>query len=85
MKELDVIRAWKDEEYRTTLTDAELLALPAHPSGIIELPESELGAVAGANTEDWSTIGCCQTIFLHCGLTIGWRTVGCCPTKIQEI
>jgi mersacidin/lichenicidin family type 2 lantibiotic len=42
-----IIRAWKDEAYRLSLTDAQRAQLPAHPAGLIELTEAELGAVAG--------------------------------------
>jgi mersacidin/lichenicidin family type 2 lantibiotic len=38
MSKLDIIRAWKDEDYRETLTDAEL---PEHPAGIVELDDEE--------------------------------------------
>ena len=42
MKRSDIIRAWKDTDYRATLTDEELAAIPEHPSGIVELPDNEL-------------------------------------------
>jgi len=37
MSRLNVIRAWKDAEYRLSLSDAEHAQLPAHPAGILEL------------------------------------------------
>jgi mersacidin/lichenicidin family type 2 lantibiotic len=42
-----VIRAWKDEEYRDSLTEAERALLPEHPAGQRELSEAELGQIAG--------------------------------------
>jgi mersacidin/lichenicidin family type 2 lantibiotic len=39
----NVIRAWKDEEYRMSLSQAELALLPEHPSGLIELSDEDLG------------------------------------------
>ena len=48
MSHLDVIRAWKDEEYRRSLSAAERAALPDHPAGLIELDDELLGQVAGA-------------------------------------
>ena len=87
MKESEIIRAWKDPEYRASLNEAELAALPAHPSGRIDLSDSELEGVAGgdvANTEALKTFGCCTTFFFRCGLTVGWMTLGCCPTEIAE-
>ena len=38
----DIIRAWKDEEYRLSLSDAERALLPDHPSGLITLTDAEL-------------------------------------------
>jgi mersacidin/lichenicidin family type 2 lantibiotic len=42
-----VIRAWKDEEYRASLSEAERALLPEHPSGLNELSEAELEQLAG--------------------------------------
>ena len=47
MSHVDIIRAWKDEEYRASLSAAELAELPAHPAGPIELDDTALDAVAG--------------------------------------
>jgi mersacidin/lichenicidin family type 2 lantibiotic len=44
---MDIIRAWKDEEYRNSLSEAERAALPENPAGLITLTDEELGAVAG--------------------------------------
>jgi len=47
MSHLDIIRAWKDEEYRLSLSTAERAALPDNPAGLIELTDADLGVVAG--------------------------------------
>jgi mersacidin/lichenicidin family type 2 lantibiotic len=47
----DVIRAWKDKEFRNGLSEAERAALPAHPSGITELDMPALSHVAAAYGE----------------------------------
>ena len=47
MCKLDVVRAWKDEEYRLGLSEAERSMLPANPAGLMEISDSELGAVGG--------------------------------------
>jgi mersacidin/lichenicidin family type 2 lantibiotic len=47
MKTIDIIRAWKDEAYRSGLTVAEQAALPANPVGSIDLTDAELNGVAG--------------------------------------
>jgi mersacidin/lichenicidin family type 2 lantibiotic len=41
----DIIRAWKDPNYRSGLNATDLARLPAHPAGAIELPEPTLHAV----------------------------------------
>ena len=60
MSKLDVIRAWKDVEYRSSLPGSELGALPANPAGMIDLSEVELSAVAGG-TEGVVYTGCVPT------------------------
>lgn len=48
MKEL-IVRAWKDPEYRRSLTVEQRSALPENPSGVpmTELEEAELSEIAG--------------------------------------
>ena len=40
-------RAWKDPEYRDTLSADEFAALPDHPSGWMELSDEDLATVSG--------------------------------------
>jgi mersacidin/lichenicidin family type 2 lantibiotic len=47
MSRQKIIRAWKDEEYRLGLSEAERALLPENPAGLIELTDAELGAIAG--------------------------------------
>jgi mersacidin/lichenicidin family type 2 lantibiotic len=47
MSKQNIIRAWKDEAYRRSLSDAERALLPENPAGLIELTDAELGAVTG--------------------------------------
>jgi mersacidin/lichenicidin family type 2 lantibiotic len=47
---MDIIRAWKDEEYRLSLSEAERALLPESPVGMIELTDEELDGASG---------GCC--------------------------
>jgi mersacidin/lichenicidin family type 2 lantibiotic len=49
MNRLDIVRAWKDEEYRNSLSKAELAALPENPAGLTELEAGDLGGAAGGN------------------------------------
>ena len=50
MKNIDIIRAWKDEEYRKTLSSEELAKLPANPAGLVDLDDDEMRAAAGGAT-----------------------------------
>ncbi len=43
----DIIRAWKDEEYRLNLSDAERALLPENPVGLIELADEDLDIALG--------------------------------------
>jgi mersacidin/lichenicidin family type 2 lantibiotic len=45
----DIVRAWKDEEYRTGLTDAQRASLPGNPAGLAEMSAADLENVAGGN------------------------------------
>lgn len=47
MSQENIIRAWKDENFRQQLSERERDLLPAHPAGLIELTDADLGAVAG--------------------------------------
>jgi mersacidin/lichenicidin family type 2 lantibiotic len=45
----DIIRAWKDPEYRYSLSAAERAMLPAHPAGPTELTAEQILAVSGGD------------------------------------
>jgi mersacidin/lichenicidin family type 2 lantibiotic len=47
MSDLNIIRAWKDAEYRQSLSPAERALLPEHPAGLIELSDADLNAAGG--------------------------------------
>jgi mersacidin/lichenicidin family type 2 lantibiotic len=90
MSTLDVIRAWKDEEYRASLRDFEIALLPAHPAGAVELPLDDLH-FAGANENLVSYPGICTclgicpfTIDILCGSTMEFFacTLLACPPWI---
>ncbi len=44
---MNIIRAWKDREYRESLSDEELALLPENPAGEIELNDDELTSIVG--------------------------------------
>lgn len=43
----DVVRAWKDENYRQNLSEEQRNLLPANPAGEAELADADLQAVYG--------------------------------------
>jgi mersacidin/lichenicidin family type 2 lantibiotic len=42
MPTTEIVKAWKDEEYRNTLSPDQRAQLPTHPSGLIEFDQPEL-------------------------------------------
>ena len=48
MSNHDIVRAWKDAEYRASLSDTAHAVLPRHPAGAIELDDAELTGAVGA-------------------------------------
>jgi mersacidin/lichenicidin family type 2 lantibiotic len=65
MSRHEIIRAWKDEEYRESLSQAQLVQLPEHPAGLIELTDDQLELVAGGATFRGGScallsFGCCD-------------------------
>lgn len=47
MENVDIIRAWKDEAYRQSLSPETLAQLPENPAGLIELTDVDLGFAVG--------------------------------------
>ncbi len=47
MSNFDIVRAWKDEAYRQSLSDAQRAALPQNPAGMVELSAADLDSVVG--------------------------------------
>jgi mersacidin/lichenicidin family type 2 lantibiotic len=62
-----IIRAWKDEDYWLSLSEAERAAIPDSPIGEIELSDDDLIGVAGG------------TCTCHCTNTCSSPTD--CPTS----
>jgi mersacidin/lichenicidin family type 2 lantibiotic len=46
---IDIVRAWKDESYRASLSPEEQALLPENPVGGLELSDVELETVHGAS------------------------------------
>ena len=47
MSKQSIIRAWKDENYRRSLSEAERAALPENPAGRVDLDELTAAELAG--------------------------------------
>jgi mersacidin/lichenicidin family type 2 lantibiotic len=68
MSNVDVVRAWKDAEYRRSLTEEQRALLPEHPAGLIELHDEEMKGVLGGTGAFCSphTHHVCNTLFGTC-------------------
>ncbi len=61
MSNLDIIRSWKDEDYRNSLSAEQLASMSESPVGLAELTEEELRDVAGglfASTKNLNRTRC---------------------------
>lgn len=45
-----IIRAWKDDAFRQSLSPEQQASLPAHPAGLVELNDEALADAAGGLT-----------------------------------
>ena len=70
MSKLDIIRAWKDDEYRESLSATERLRLPLNPAGVIELTDNEINNVEGG-TITFDPI-MCGSMITACSYDIQW-------------
>ena len=70
MTHLNIVRAWKDEEYRLSLSEAERALLPGHPAGAIDLTDAALGEAAGGlaltTTGGWVLTDAYVCYSVHC-------------------
>src|SRR5262245_60672905 len=66
MSKQQIIRAWKDENYRLSLSQAERAALPENPVGRLDLDEltaAEMAEIDGGYVLQSQE---CTNIFFHC-------------------
>lgn len=64
----DIVRAWKDEAYRQTLSTEELNTLPANPVG--EISDADLEAAFGGWGPGWAPYGpACTSVESHASST----------------
>ena len=48
LKVQEIIRAWKDKNFRDSLNEEQRAQLPANPAGLVEIDDEQLVQVAGA-------------------------------------
>ena len=77
MSELNVIRAWKDEEYRASLSAAERADSPPNPAGAIDVSSSMQNEVVGA-AGSW--FGACSVDWMPCSVMICTTFLWQCET-----
>ncbi len=72
----DVIRAWKDADYRESLSAEDRASLPNHPAGLVDLSDAELEMVRGAieATPHQTTVA--ATGWERCRITAPMHTAG---------
>jgi mersacidin/lichenicidin family type 2 lantibiotic len=63
MSHENIIRAWKDENFRNSLSENERQFLPKHPAGILELTDADLVGVGGGK-------GGSPTVYIPCSVMI---------------
>lgn len=78
MTKLEIIRAWKDEDYRSSLSESERASLPLDPAGVLELSDLELRGAEGGTITVTITLPICDTnIYTMSCITF-------CPTIMTE-
>jgi mersacidin/lichenicidin family type 2 lantibiotic len=66
MSKQNIIRAWKDENYRRSLSHAQRAALPENPVGALNLDEltaAEMAEIDGGYVVQTQE---CTNLFTHC-------------------
>ncbi len=62
-----IVRAWKDEEYRKSLSCEEAAMLQENPAGELELSDAELEAINGASGfVNTNALLCVQSVLIYC-------------------
>lgn len=66
---IDIVRAWKDAEYRKSLTPEQLASVPANPVEPTPMSEEQLDSVVGGRAMSTVTLGGptrCGTAYPEC-------------------
>ena len=66
MSNLDIVRAWKDAEYRQRLSAEEQALVPEYPAGSIEMTDEELSHASGRGPLTFEVAACFETCPSFC-------------------
>ena len=80
-----IVRAWKDADYRSELSSAGATPLPPNPVGPIDLTDEAIDLAAGgdmAGTQYLESLGCCNGITQrgYCDITTAFPCTLYCFT-----
>ncbi|MDJ0570861.1 MAG: mersacidin/lichenicidin family type 2 lantibiotic [Pleurocapsa sp. MO_192.B19] len=61
MSQQDIIRAWKDEKFRNSLSEDQRSQLPENPAGILDMSDESLETIFGGAVKTGAGTGgnCC--------------------------
>lgn len=79
ISDIDVVRAWKDEEYRSSLTEAQRAQIPDNPAGLVDLTDEEINGIEGGLSIKLSGGRVC-TVTAECACR--WTLTGRCRCPI---
>jgi mersacidin/lichenicidin family type 2 lantibiotic len=65
-KNIDLARAWRDEDYFLSLTDEERASLGIHPAGIIGVDDEILRSITGGCMYTYKLSFCTPCPGRHC-------------------
>jgi len=84
ISDIDVVRAWKDEEYRSSLTEDQRAQLPENPAGMIDLTDEAINEVVGGLTFPGITklLGCGKHLTLTAECSCPRTITGGCRCRI---
>jgi len=69
MSKTDVVRAWRDREYRASLSSDELAMLPPNPAGELHMSDVRFHRASGPSKSNATTAWFCTNYTFR---------VGCC-------
>jgi mersacidin/lichenicidin family type 2 lantibiotic len=78
MTEMEIIRAWKDKEYRLNLSEFEREGVPENPAGLIELSDLDLIVPSGGTV---SVEFCPSFAIVFCSFITVCPSINHCPEQ----